>query len=360
MKIAVLNPRFHPPFGGATAVCFYIVEALQEEEHTIEYYSGADRDIEDVNDRFGLSINEDKLETEKVGVPLKHKILNYLGRGTVLKRSIEDRYFLNLAKNIEDDFDLIVLGRHVFDADLYFEKPVLQYVHDHLPEELDKPRFYKRFYSSYSRPALFSNADLNLYNSEYIASKNPQEGKVIYPPVDSEFDPEGERESRAVILGRIAQDKNMEEAIEIISETDLDLAIVGSAEEGSEYVEKLEGEAESRSWLEIKKNVPRNELREILETSKIGLSCKREENFGINVVEYMKAGLLPMVFNHAGPAEIVQEERYTYRDVEEASKKIERNLTEEGECREKILERSEDFGSRKFKEEVVECIGDIL
>lgn len=359
MDIAVLNPRLNPPFGGATAVCFYIVEALQEKGHDVKYFSGANRSVEQVNERFGLSIDED-LEMRKVDAPLKHRFLEELGRGTVLKRSIEDRTFLDLAKSIEDDFDLIVLGRHVFHADVEFEKPVLQYVHDHLPGELDKPDFYRKIYSRYSRPALFSNADLNLYNSKYIASKNPQEGKVVYPPVDSEFDPEGKnREDRAVILGRIAEDKNMEEAIDIISRTDLGLAIVGSADKGSEYVEKLEKKAESREWLDIRKNVPRDELREILENSKIGLSCKREENFGINVVEYMKAGLLPMVYNHAGPAEIVQEDRYTYEKIEEAAEKIEQNLEQEKGLREKVLKRSEDFGVAKFEKEIIDSIEQI-
>lgn len=358
MDIAVLNPRLNPPFGGATAVCFYIVEALEEQGHEVSYFSGEDRGLEEVNERFDLSISKD-LEMNHIEAPLKHRLLDRAGRGTVLKRCIEDRFFLDLAKSIEDDYDLIVLGRHVFDADVGFEKPVLQYVHDHLPGSLDKPGFYRRIYSYYSRPSLFSNADLNLYNSKYIASRNNQEGRVVYPPVDSSFDPGKERQDRAVILGRIASDKNMEEAVKIIEETDLNLAIVGSAEQGSEYVEKLESEAEEKDWIEVKKNVPRQELRNKLETSKIGLSCKREENFGINVVEYMKAGLIPMVYNHAGPAEIVRKERFTYESVDEAAEKIEKNLKEESECREEVLERSEDFGSEKFKSEIMDAVDKI-
>jgi glycosyltransferase involved in cell wall biosynthesis len=357
MNIAVINPRFHPPFGGATAVCFYIVEALQEEGHDIKYYSGADRSVDDVNERFGLSIDLD-LDMNVVGSPLSYRVLDRSGRGVVLKRCIEDRFFLDLAKSIEEDFDLIVLGRHVFHADIEFEKTVLQYVHDHLPGGLDKPEFYRRVYSHFSEPRLFANADLNLYNSEYISSKNPQRGKTVYPPVDSEFNPNRDREDRAVILGRIAEDKNMDEAVEIISETDLDLTIVGSADEGSEYVEQLEKRIGNEDWASIRKNVPRDELRELLETSEIGLSCKREENFGINVVEYMKAGLLPMVYNHAGPAEIVESKRFTYESIEEAAKKIEDNIEDES-CRKTVLSRSKDFGADKFKKEFISSVEEI-
>lgn len=358
MRVVVFNPRFDPPFGGATAVCFYIVEALQEEGHDVKFYSGEARSIENVNDRFGTSIDR-SLDIEKVDSPLRFDLLKKLGKATVLRRSIEDRYFLDLAKSVENDFDLIVLGRHVFDANVDFKKPVLQYVHDYLPGELDKPELYKKFYSYYSRPALFSGADLNLYNSKYITSNNPQPGKVVYPPVDSEFNSRRDREDNAVILGRIAGDKNMEEAVEIIDKTDLGLTIVGSAEEGSEYVKTLEEKIQGKEGFDIKKNVSRDELRTILETSKIGLSCKREENFGINVVEYMKAGLLPMVYGHAGPAEIVRDERFTYHRIEEAARKIGENLGDEETCRKQVLDRADDFGNEKFKKEIIEAVEEI-
>ncbi|MFB6199384.1 MAG: glycosyltransferase family 4 protein [Candidatus Nanohaloarchaea archaeon] len=360
MKALVLNPRFSPPLGGATGVAVTIAEALLEKGHDVTYVTGADQSQSTLQSRYDLDLEGLKIETHRP--PLSFRLVERSGRFTILRRSLEDRSFLNLTKRREDEFDLIVLGRHVFHADVSFETPVIQYVHDYLRGDgLDKPAPYEALYSRVGRPIIFQNADRNFFNSRYIQDMNREEGEVLYPPVDSAFDPSrsgGDREDTAVIVGRLAPDKNFKEAIDIVSRTDLTLHIIGS-EQDERYVEEL-SERVAATGGELRTDVPRPELRRLLETAKIGLSCKREENFGINVVEYMKAGLLPMVYDHAGPAEIVRDDRFRYTQVDEAVRKIEQNLEDFSSLQDEALERADDFGEEQFRGRLVSMAQELV
>jgi len=69
-------------------------------------------------------------------------------------------------------------------------------------------------------------------------------------------------------------------------------------------------------------NISRENVRNLLWSSKAYLHTGENEPFGITIVEAMASGCIPIVHNSGGPKEIVPEDlRYT--TVEEAAVKIE-------------------------------------
>lgn len=354
MKILVLDPQFEDIYGGAREVSYTIAEVLSG-DHDVKLVHGSSRDKEDFEEFYGLDLSD--VEYTRKEKPFSSKLLDSSGRFTLLSRMIADRSFVTYAKKREDEYDVIIFGRHLFDPEIEFNTPVIQYVHAPMKEETfpGKPGIYRRSYRHFAKPRLNSSADVTLYNSEYNKSLNEVPGEVVYPPVDEDFNPNEEKEDQAVIIGRIAPIKGIKEAIELSKSAGLKLKIIGSIFD-EEYYEEIKTMAEESEDIQIIVDAERERLRNEIERSKIGFSCNETETFGINVVEYMKGGVVPIATNAAGPKEILKNEDLLFSEIEEAQDKLDNVLSNFDEYQKETLKRSEDFGKSVFKSEILQKV----
>lgn len=356
MDILIIDPQFEDVFGGAREVSYTIAEILDKEGHDVTLLHGSSRDKEEFEEFYDLDLSS--LDYRKKREPFLSKLLDLTGRFHLLSRMIRDYSFTKYAKDRESEFDLIIFGRHIYDAEIDFEKPVMQYVHAPMKETtFENPKLYRKLYRYFAVPRLNSSADITLYNSEHTKSLNEVDGEVVYPPVDEKLEPEREKKDQAVIVGRISPEKNVKESVEILSNTDLNVVVIGSVFD-EDYLQKVKDSADQS--VNIRTNIPRDELREILEDSKIGISFNETEGFGMNVVEYMKAGAVPLAYNAAGPKEILKNEDLLFSDIQEAQDKLDDVLSNFEEYQEETLERSENFGKSVFRSEILQRVDKLV
>jgi glycosyltransferase involved in cell wall biosynthesis len=138
---------------------------------------------------------------------------------------------------------------------------------------------------------------------------------VLHPPVDPIECPQpwADRESGIVAIGRIAPDKRLLDAIEVVDRLrergyDLHLHIAGSAPPAyRSYVSQVASAATERSHVHFERDVPRDRIRDLLCGHRFGLNLKEREHFGMAVAEYVAAGMLPFAPDGGGQREILQD-----------------------------------------------------
>ncbi len=141
-----------------------------------------------------------------------------------------------------------------------------------------------------------------------------------------------------------------------------------------DYTNSLKSRVDSQSLpVEFKLNVSRTELEEVLSDSQIYLhACgfggdligmpERQEHFGIAVVEGMMVGLIPIVFDGGGPAEIIRASGvgFTYRNIEEAVDAVMMVAAMSPQERGLIGEKAKKFAKRFTDETFQSRVRDIL
>jgi glycosyltransferase involved in cell wall biosynthesis len=357
VSIAVVYPRISRGMGGIESVTEEILSELSEKDEVV-FFSV-------VPGKFRESLDENVLEEieirdlgSDVRIPLRDS-----ERFQLLKEKMVHRRIGSFMEEESGNFDCMVFSaKFMFSGS--FMCPTVQYVHN------PSVGFQRSEYSSNPFKSLYDtflnllgsnvfDADLNLFNSEFTRDTYSEiSGDVLYPPVKSDFSP-GEKRDQVICLGRIVPGKRIEEAIDIVSETDSDLEmkVVGRLTQGSEdYFSMLQDREEKYDWLEIRTDVPQEELVDEMARSKIGVLSTRNEHFGIAAVEYMKAGALPMVHRSGGVQSLVEKDDFTYESVAEAAEKIDRNREDYENLKDFVIERGSDFDVESFREGIRDAV----
>ncbi|KAG0302236.1 asparagine-linked glycosylation protein [Dissophora globulifera] len=117
-------------------------------------------------------------------------------------------------------------------------------------------------------------------------------------------------------------------------------------------------------------NAPFSELQAWLSRSKIGIHAMLDEHFGIGVVEYMAAGLIPIAHNSAGPKmDIVrpynnQATGYLASTPQEFADAIEKVLSADSSIQDMQLRArdsvQERFSEKVFGEQLQKCLHEVL
>ena len=151
-----------------------------------------------------------------------------------------------------------------------------------------------------------------------------QNSKIIYPPCSTEKlvikDNSWNRKNQAVVIAQFRPEKrhiliieSYSECLQKVNESDKSLHIpklilIGSTRSHNDrdYVAKLSTWAYDtlkipRDQLEFKTDCPYNDVKKYLHESSYGINAMWNEHFGISVVEYVAAGLIPLVHASAGP-----------------------------------------------------------
>ncbi|KAI8447131.1 family 4 glycosyltransferase [Phakopsora pachyrhizi] len=207
----------------------------------------------------------------------------------------------------------------------------------HKPQESDN----RATSASTIIPQPIEKIDLNLRNRHHQKSslnsntadrivENSIEVKVVYPPCDVmsliRF-PLLPRSSIILSISQFRPEKDQRKQIEAFSdflkrsltledEKEIKLILAGSCrgkedEDRVDELKKLAKELGIDSRVEFRVNVDYRELKDLLKSSLVGISTMVDEHFGISIVEFMAAGLIPLVHRSGGPeSDIIKSDDY--------------------------------------------------
>ena len=181
-------------------------------------------------------------------------------------------------------------------------------------------------------------ANETLVNSDWTGRKFVEvyggTTRTVFPPAPGRFPevPWEERLDRIVVAGRFSPEKALGKVIAIVERVrarghPVTLLLAGTRERSGvvgRYADRILALARERSdWVDVRMNVPRNELESFVAHSRWGLHGMAEEHYGMVVAEMVLAGCVPFVPNGGGAVEIVGElPEVRYASVEDAVAKI--------------------------------------
>jgi glycosyltransferase involved in cell wall biosynthesis len=319
--------------GGADVVCLSACAALQR-DHTVTLYTISETDPGDLAARFGIDLDGAALDVwTPTGAGAAARLLSASApavgsqlafRSVLLRRAVGEEL---------EAFDLVVSSAN----EVSLPTPSVQYVHypqfhtDRLPDG-DGGRL-NRVWSRLAapRPADLDSGTTLLANSAWTAGVVEAlygvRPSVLHPPVDpiegqAAWD---ERRDGIVVVGRLAPDKRILDAIRIVDGVrergcDLSLHVVGAAPRAyRRYVRRVESAAAERSYVTVERDVARARLEDLLCTHKYGLNCKPEEHFGMSVAEYVASGMVAFAPDSGGQREVLDgREDRLFGSIEEA------------------------------------------
>ena len=304
--------------GGADVVCLSTCAALQR-DHTVTLFTISETDPDDLAARFGVDLDASALDVRmptgavpaarvlSAGAPVTGPQLAF--RSALLRRAVGGEL---------GAFDLVVSTANEVSLPI----PSVQYVHypqfntHRLPDGdgggLD--RVWSRLCGPRSGDlggtTLLANSGWTADVVDDVYGVRPS---VVHPPVDPI---EGrvawaERRDGIVVVGRLAPDKRILDAIRIVDGVrarghDLTLHVVGAAPRAyRRYAREVESMAAERPYVAVERDAPRARLEELLCTHKYGLNCKPEEHFGMSVAEYVASGMVAFAPDSGGQREIL-------------------------------------------------------
>ncbi|MFA1611678.1 glycosyltransferase family 4 protein [Halobellus rubicundus] len=320
-RVAVLHNTLDLQ-GGADVVCLSTCAALQD-DHDVTLYTLSTTDPAALAERFDIGLDPAGLSVRSPrGGSTAARALSaatpvfgpQLPFRTVLVRAIFERE--------ADRYDLAVSTANEVSLSL----PSVQYVHypqfrGHRSGEADGDGDAGRLNRLWSRLAAPTDGDLKsttlLANSAWTAGvverRYGVEPTVVHPPVApiEGGRPWQERENGIVVVGRLAPDKRILDAVEIVDGLrdrghDVHLHVVGAAPPAyRQYVRRVESAAGERSYVAVETDVPRSRIEELLRTHRYGLNCKPDEHFGLSVAEYVAGGMIAFAPDGGGQRDVL-------------------------------------------------------
>jgi len=364
--------------GGGELFALKLSEALIESGFEVELLTATPVDTVKLRDIYG-DVEPPRTTVKRVR---EAEYLSKLmpGRLVRLKRLVVYREYESLMETARREYDI------VFDTQSNLPTPVdISYIH--FPAVLELTGVERR------------GVQWAVYNQliKYLAGrfKTPRSGRVLtnstwtahmvytahhvypdilYPPVDIEYfnivSQNDNREKLVVTISRFTPEKKLDKIVKVAKELpDYTFILVGSTGPGSEkIIESLNALKEENQVynVELKPNLPRRELRELMGRAIFYLHPEFSEHFGIAVVEAMSAGLVPIVRRDGGAwydAVSKISDMLGYKDIEEAPriiKTLEDNRDLYIRLREKAVEISKQFNYGNFKKSLLEKVNYVL
>ena len=339
-RIAIAHPRLGS--GGSEANALWALQALGR-DYDVSLITCGPVDLSRLNEYYGTTLQRGDFSLLRVLLPP--------GLDAIKLCVLQRRFFQRYCRRVAPQFDLIISAYNPCD----FGMPGIQCIADFsfLPEQRfnfdpvlhdakglgyrDSPlwRGYLKLceFVSPSNPEGWGRG-LVIANSRWSARVVREmfgiESRLLYPPVVGEF-PEvrfEERETGFVCLGRMAPEKRVEVAIEIVNRVrcsghpEIHLHLVGEIDDSPYGRELRRLCARYNDWVFAEGTLIGESKKRLLAGHRYGIHAREKEPFGIAVAELVKAGCITFVSNDGGQVEIVDHAALTYSSVEEAAKKI--------------------------------------
>jgi glycosyltransferase involved in cell wall biosynthesis len=339
-RIAIVHPCFG--FGGAEARALWGLQALRR-DYDVSIITYGPVDLSRLNECYGTTLQKGDFSLLRVPLPpgLEGSKL------TVLQRRFFERY----CKRVAPQFDLMISAYNPLD----FGMPGIQCIADFtfLPEQrFHFDRVLRDAKSWRYRDSPFLRAYLEF--CEFVSPSNPEgwgsgmviansrwsarvvremfgiESRLLYPPVVGGFPevPFEEREPGFVCLGRMAPEKRVEVAVEIVDRVrcsghpEVHLHLVGGIDHSAYGRDLRRLCAKHADWVFCEGTLFGEDKKRLVAGHRYGIHAREKEPFGIAVAELVKAGCITFVPNDGGQVEIVDHAALTYSSVEEAARKI--------------------------------------
>lgn len=301
--------------GGADMVCLRVCAAL-DDSHEVTLVTLSETAPERVAAKFDIPFDA-SVATPPANRPLAaglNLIAPYVGP-QLPARSVALRAYL---RRRLDEFDAVVSTAN----EIALPGPSVQYVHfpqfhGHRTETTDAGRLD----GVWSRLAAPTRSQLRertrlLANSAWTADVTADlygvRPTVCHPPVDPiDGQTWADREPVVLVLGRIAPDKRVLDAIDVIDRLNerghaLRCHVVGSAPAAyREYVRQVETAAAQRDTVRLETDASRERVETLLGRYRYGLNMKPTEHFGMAVAEYVAAGMVPFAPNEGGQVDVL-------------------------------------------------------
>ncbi|MAU94385.1 MAG: hypothetical protein CMP81_00650 [Fulvimarina sp.] len=350
MRILIVHPGLGA--GGSEARALVLIEALAA-DHAVTLLTGTVPEWQRLNAAYDTAIDPGCLTLAVAPMPAR---LRTAHGGDALRGAFVDR----AARRMAGAFELCI-GTYNFTG---FGRPAIQFVADFSFDDAVRRRFdgtspglrgalqaagpARAAYLSLCRmvagrpvaghrPAgrrtapRLGNGDRVVANSRWTAAlleaRHGITSDVVYPPVHGPLFRPVERSGDFVMLGRIAPDKRVVEAIDLLSRVrrrghGFALHIVGDVRDDAYGREVRRRALEAGDWVRLTGGLHGAAKFAFLNRHGFALHMRRREAFGIAVAEMVKMGLVPFVPGDSAPAEIVGDDRLTFEGADDAVERI--------------------------------------
>ena len=378
-KVVIGHPRLG--FGGSESAVMWLIEALKLDFDVTVMTTGG-WELAALNNYYGTRVAEGEVRVRIAPVPFLAQNLS----AAALRGACYQRF----AREIAGEYDVRISAYNPTDwgmqavhliADFNWNREIRERLEPPSPGFVYRNTILRMAYlgiaAAYGNPSgrdLLKD-DLLIANSKWSANLVRQIcdvecAAIMYPPVWTEFHevPWGEKELAFVMIGRIAPEKRVERAIEILE---------GVRQRGHAIRFHLCGEIghdlygrriaqlclERADWIVAHGRVSGAKKAHILGHCRFGIQTRAAEPFGISIAEMVKAGAIAFAPNDGGQAEILQHSDLLFSDSNEAIEKIVSVLDEpsrESSLRSHLGHRAERFSAQTFMDEAQTFLADLL
>lgn len=331
----------------------------------------------EVDHHYGTSLSGLLISNPRAVHPLIEQAAGH-GAPVALARM---HYVMRVAKKMASEFDLLCSANNEQD----FGVPSIDYVHypwnsyprpdapahwEHNPLLRAVLRLYNRGCCLISGFSGSRPQNLTLVNSSWTLAKYREvypnrPARVLFPPALAEpLDDYSARRPRFLSIGRVSRSKDWGKLIDIVAGVrarghDVGLTLAGSRDDRG-YEEEIARKLQSTGlWAEMRLDLSRQELQELLRTHEFGLHGMEDEHFGMAVAELILGGCLTVVPDSGGQVEIVRDPSLRYESVEDAVSKIDRILSSH-QLKKDLHQAQQTDRLRYTKEAFQESFGAIL
>lgn len=359
--------------GGSEARVMWLAEALKPDCDVTVVTTGG-WDLAGLNRYYGTSLGPSDVRVRLAPVPpLPRQAMAAALRGALYQRfarRIAPEYDLRISAYNPTDWGLPAIH---FIADFTWHREIREAYDPQTPGLIYRKTPLRWAYLSLARrcgspsgrnPVL---EDRLIANSEWSANQLRRYFRVgqlpvIYPPVWAAFPhvPWPEKEDSFVMIGRIAPEKRIEEAIGVLGALrdrghKLALHLCGGIP--SDAYGRSIGRlcAAHREWVFPHGQVAGQVKAGILARCRYGIQMCAREAFGISVAEMVKAGAIVFAPNGGGPAEILDHPDLLFANETDAIEKIQAvigNPARQESMRTHLAGRAQLFSAQTFMREV--------
>ena len=288
---------------------------------------------------------------------------------------------------LRDKYDLIINANgdmlmfpgdiiYIFYTTLFLDKEIEKYRRFPWnlyikPYSLIRDKMFKEYKKSIRHSRIVT---LSKYSQSLIQKHFGMSSIIIYPPIDLrqieeavKNDSCSEKEKQVISIGRFSPEKELETALYVAKHMpDVRFVLAGGiySRKSRNYYKKLIRIKKKLGLDNVKflTNITDSEKINLLKQSSVYLSTRKNEHFGISIVEAMAAYNIPVVYKDGGQwSDIVEYGKYGYgfQNYEEAANAIYEALERDCSYRKIIAESTKRFSFEKFSQDVYDLINSL-
>ncbi len=378
-KVVIGHPKLG--YGGSESTVMWLIEALKQQYEVTVVTTGG-WDLPTLNGYYGTQVSEGEVKVRIAPIPfLAHGMSAAALRGSCFQRfarEIAGEYDVRISAYNPTDWGMPAVH---FIADFSWHPEIRERLHPPTPGLLYRDSILRRAYlgiaAGYGRPSGRNvlRDDLIIANSQWSAALVERScgvacPPVVYPPVWTEFPkvPWEEKEQAFVMIGRIAPEKQIKRAIEILEALRrrghaIRLHLCGQIEDDL-YGQRITQLCRSRAdWVVPEGRVSGARKAQILSHCRFGIQSCAAEAFGISVAEMVKAGAIVFAPNDGGQEEILQHPDLVFSNDDEAVDKILAVLegpSLQSAMRAHLKGQAQRFSAESFMRDAQACVAEVL